>query len=515
MANSFTDPYFRAAMVHETEVFPHLAGFIEDKCLTCHSPMARTHAHQTGVSLDDGASCLLDEGCYRADEALGDPHAREGVSCTVCHQISDSVLAGNAYPDGVHSGDYEIRAANEAGAFSIFGPYQNPVRQAMERQIGYTPQFGQQMLDSRHCASCHELYTPTIDMETDQPTGADFPEQTPYTEWVNSDFGPSGTNTRSCQQCHMAREEVSEDFLTRIAVRPDGSVNANWPERQPFSPHVMIGGNTWLLETLELFREELGRTGINDEGEFEATAALTRDFLKTAASLSASDQSLAGGELAFDLTIRNHTGHKLPTSFPSRRVWIATRVTDANGSVVFSSGLPADESRLPMDLAFTTDDCLAIKKTAGFDSSSCYQPHITEVVSEEDVPVYELVLGSTTGHITQVLLYAAEPLKDNRIPPRGFDEAVVPEDVRPVGVMGDDDFNSADEGRDTVRYRIPVEAAAATPLQVEATLYYQSVRPSFVDSLHGNHVWIDEFRTVARLNPPPAEVMATINFEVQ
>ena len=93
----------------------------------------------------------------------------------------------------------------------------------MQNQVGYTPAFGQHMSDSRQCASCHELYTPTIDMETDQPNGEDFPEQTPYTEWANSDFGPNGSNTRSCQQCHMAREEISEDFLTRLAVRPSGA----------------------------------------------------------------------------------------------------------------------------------------------------------------------------------------------------------------------------------------------------------------------------------------------------
>ncbi len=90
MANAFTDPYFRATMKHETEAFPHLAGFIEDTCLTCHTPMARAHAHQTGVSLEKDASCGHDKGCYRADQAMADPHAREGISCTACHQITDS-----------------------------------------------------------------------------------------------------------------------------------------------------------------------------------------------------------------------------------------------------------------------------------------------------------------------------------------------------------------------------------------------------------------------------------------
>ena len=508
MANAFTDPYFRASMVHEAETFPHLAGFIEDKCLTCHSPMARTHAHQTGVGLD--------EGFYRAQQALVDPHAREGISCTACHQITDSVLAGNVYPNGVHSGDYDIQAAGEPGAFTISGPYQNPVGQSMIGQVGYTPAFSAHISDSRLCASCHELYTPTVDMETDQPNGEDFPEQTPYTEWANSDFGPAGSNPKSCQQCHMAREEITDSFLTRLAVRPDGTVNTSWPERQPYSPHVMIGGNTWLLETLELFREELGRGEINGPGEFAATAELTREFLKTAATLSISGHGLTSGELVFDLLIQNESGHKLPTSFPSRRIWVATRVTDANGATVFASGLPDETFRLPMDAAFTTDACLAVKKTADFDSAACYQPHVSEVTSEDDVPVYEAVLGSTTGQITHVLLYAANSLKDNRIPPRGFDIDSVPEDVRPIGIGDEDtDFNAGNGGSDTIQYRIPVTGTEALPLQVETTLYYQAIRPSFIDGLHGEHVWIDEFRTIARLNPPPAEVMAELSFQVQ
>ena len=88
-------------------------------------------------------------------------------------------------------------------------------------------------------------------------------------------------------------------------------------------------------------------------------------------------------------------------------------------------------------------------------------------------------------------------------------------EVRPVGVQGDSDFNASSEGRDTNRYRIPVGTSLALPLQVETTLYYQAIRPTFIDGLHGEHEWVDEFQTIARLNPPPAEVVAELRFEVQ
>lgn len=509
MANAFTDPYYRAVMKHETEVFPHLAGFIEDTCLTCHTPMGRTHAHQAGVSLEESDSCGLEGGCYRADQAMTDPHAREGISCTVCHQITGSVLEGQ-----VDSGNYEIADSNHPEAMTIYGPFQNPAGQAMENAVGFTPEFGLQLGDSRLCASCHELYTPTVDMATGQPNGQVFPEQTPYTEWLNSDFGPGGGNTTSCQQCHMARDEISENFQTRIAVRPNGSVNVNWPERSPFAPHVLIGGNTWLLETLELFREELGRTDINEAGEFADTANLSRELLKTAADLDYSGQSFSEQKLSFDLTIRNNTGHKLPTSFPSRRMWLATRVTDSRGTTVFESGFPDENYQLAQDAAFTTDACMAIKKPEGFDSSGCYQGHLNQVSSPEDVPVYEMILGSTRGSITHVLLYASAPLKDNRIPPRGFDILTVPDRVKPTGIDGDPDFNLGNQGQDTVAYRLPVSDTAVPPFTVESRLYYQSIRPTFIEAVTGEHSWIAEFGGVVKKNPPRAEVLASVSFQV-
>ncbi|WP_417515368.1 hypothetical protein [Marinobacter sp.] len=510
MANAFTDPYFRAAMMHEAETFPHLAGLIEDTCLTCHSPMARIHAHQTGVGLEQDDTCTLADGCYRAEQALEDPHAREGISCTVCHQITDSVLSGD-----VNSGNFEIADVEHPDAFTIFGPYQNPVGQAMQNRVGYTPQYSSHMSDSRHCASCHELFTPTIDMETDLPNGEGFPEQVPYTEWVNSDFGPGGTSTTSCQQCHMARTEISDNFMTRVAVTPNGTVNQSWPERQPYSPHVMVGGNTWLLETLEMFREELGRAGINQEGEFSDTAELTREFLKTAADLVPSGQNLSGNELAFDLSIQNNTGHKLPTSYPSRRIWVATQVTDSKGAVLFSSGFPDENYHLVSDARYTSQECLAAKKPEGFDSAGCYQSHVMQVSSPDDIPVYELVLGSTTDAITHILLYASGSLKDNRIPPRGFDSSAVPEWARPEGVEGDMDFNLNNLGQDTIAYRLTLPVSAVPPLTVETTLYYQNIRPTFVEGLHGEHSWIDEFHGIVALNPPRAEVLATATFQVQ
>lgn len=502
MANAFTDPYFRAKMKLETEQFPALAGFIEDKCLTCHAPMARTHAHQTGTSLttDD---CGLPDGCYRADSAVEAPHAREGISCSLCHQIDDQVLGGN-----VNSGGFTI--ANTVSPV-IYGPYQNPVTNAMESQTIYSPEYGLQTQVSEVCASCHDLFTPTLDIATDLPTGEKFPEQTPYLEWQNSDYALGGPEEQSCQDCHMGR--MADGFMTRIAVKKNGDVNTNWPERTPFFSHEMVGGNAWLLDLLESYRVELGLTEVSPKGVLAEKAERTRAFLRAAASLSVSDQDYSDSILSFDLTITNHGGHKFPTSFPSRRAWLAVRVTDASNNILFESGFPDEKGRLALDAAFTNDACLAPKKAPHFDSAPCYQVHVDQVTSRRDIPIYEAVMAGTDGAITQVLLYADSHLKDNRIPPAGFDITTVPVEVQPVGVSGDVDFNAANAGTDTVHYHLPLGSGLG-PLSVDAVLYYQTVRPSFVDSTNGDHEWIGHFQAMAQRLPPAAETISSIQFSL-
>ena len=47
---------------------------------------------------------------------------------------------------------------------------------------------------------------------------------------------------------------------------------------------------------------------------------------------------MADGRLDADVVVRNLTGHKLPTGYPSRRVWLHVTVRDAAGAVVFESG---------------------------------------------------------------------------------------------------------------------------------------------------------------------------------
>lgn len=502
MAHSFDDPYFQAVLEEEsTHEFPAYAGAIEDRCLTCHAPMGRTHAHKTGNGLDA-------DGFYRYSQALSDQHGREGVSCTLCHQISSTAVdtEGNAIVgEDAFSGRYTIGDAR-----TIYGPYAGVRLGPMQNNVDYTPQYGHHMTESGHCASCHTVRTPVMDPNTGAPAlpEREFLEQAPYQEWANSVFsrGADLAQRRSCQDCHMP---VPQDYATAIATRPD-----NLPERSPFSRHRFFGGNTHMLEILKEFREVLGIAGSTTEAGFEDKLVATQEFLATqSADLELPRVDLVAGNLEIDALITNHGGHKLPSAYPSRRAWLHLKVRDRAGQVLFESGAPGADGRLSIDVAATRSECLASTKPAGFVNGDCIEPHRDLITDPGQVAVYEAVLGDLNGHVNHVLLYADRYLKDNRIPPRGFRRAGAVEGTEiELGGVVDVDFSPEDadggSGSDRVRYRIPLGNSVG-PYQVEARLLYQSIRPSFVAGLHGSGDRVERFRTMYKMLPPRVEELAT------
>lgn len=514
MANAFADPYFQAKMVSETAVLPHLAGVIEDKCLTCHAPMGRTHALHTGTGLDA-------DGLYRLETALDSMHAREGVSCTLCHQVQpggdeETPALGTL---ATFTGGFRI----EPGMREIYGPYVNPVSRPMDNSVGYDPVHGEHMRSSAHCATCHTLFTPVVDVDTGEPTGGEFPEQTAYLEWQNSVFF-RGDDAKQCQTCHMP---VPEDgYGTVISTRNGARPPEGWPEREPFHYHAMVGGNTYMLTLFREFREVLGLLDTTEEG-FQGKIDETRDLLENrTAELVIEPAVRDGNVLEIPVRITNRTGHKLPTGYPSRRMWLHVKVFDAGDRVVFESGAADDRGRLSVDTAHTRPACLAAHAHApdpGVDTHSCYEPHRDVIDSPEQVAIYESVLGDVNGDITYVLLYADRYLKDNRIPPRGYERnhdlgnglGVAGTGV--TGVFGvppsDTDFSpdhpDGGSGQDVVRYRVPADPATG-PFRVEAGLMFQSVRPAFAGSLHGtDDPRVERFRQMYERVPPAPEVLAT------
>ena len=159
MANSFRDPYWRASVAKEIAAAPEQAAEVQALCLRCHAPMAH-HSRRLAGQDPSTVAALAD-----------DPLARDGVSCTVCHQIQPDGLGSDTTFDG--------KPRIQKGRV-IFGPYTEPATGPMQIHASYTPTHGAHVQSSALCATCHTLHT--------DHQGVRFPEQTPYLEWRNSDF---------------------------------------------------------------------------------------------------------------------------------------------------------------------------------------------------------------------------------------------------------------------------------------------------------------------------------------
>ena len=92
-----------------------------------------------------------------------------------------------------------------------------------------------------------------------------------------------------------------------------------------------------MLDVLRTFGQEMGLTTSSDH--LEDTQLRVVDQLQNrTASIELFDGGFRDGALEFEIAISSSVGHKLPTGFPSRRVWLHVTVYDTGGSVVFESG---------------------------------------------------------------------------------------------------------------------------------------------------------------------------------
>ena len=112
MANASIDPYWQASVRGEVISNPGYDLIIQDKCTTCHTPMARTTRVFQG---DQGV--LLDEGFLDPGNDLN-TLALDGVSCTLCHQIEADGLGEPESFDG----HYLVDDTKPAGERLSYGP---------------------------------------------------------------------------------------------------------------------------------------------------------------------------------------------------------------------------------------------------------------------------------------------------------------------------------------------------------------------------------------------------------
>jgi hypothetical protein len=364
--------------------------------------------------------------------------AVDGVSCSMCHQISDRQLGEKAS----FSGGFTVDTETPFERRQIFGPYEVDEGRVslMRSATGLQPTEGTHIQRSEACATCHTLYTHSLD-ESGASLG-EFPEQVPYREWLHSEF----RETRSCQACHMP-----------VVDQPTPIASVLGEPRENVSRHDFRGANFFMPSLMNRYRAELGV--VAQPAELDAAAARIRSFLQTeAGSVTITRLAQAGDRLEADILVRNLAGHKLPTAYPSRRAWLQVTVLDGRQRRIFSSG-----------------EFEATGAIAGNDNDrdpSRFEPHHQEIRSSDQVQIYEAIMGTRSGSVTTGLLSAVSYLKDNRLLPRGFDKATAAEDVAVRGGAAEDTDFAA--GEDRVRYAIDVSGAQG-PFTLDVQLWYQPV----------------------------------------
>jgi hypothetical protein len=441
MANSSRDPYWQASARREVIDHPEAQSEIEDECSVCHMPITRYESKLRGQTGEIFAHLPIN-----ADDAEH-RQAADGVSCSVCHQITKEKLGTRESYNGgfvVHGPDADGRHA-EYGPFDIKQGLTTIMRTSTQ---GYRPEKAEHIRESELCGTCHTLIT-TARGVGGKPIGA-LPEQMPYPEWLHSDY----RNKQSCQNCHMPEINGPVQISRVLGEERDGA-----------RLHSFIGGNFFMLRMLNRYREELGVSAL--ELELIGNAHATAKFLETqTASVAIENVSTEAGRFRADVVVRNKNGHKLPTAFPSRRAWLHFVVRDRTGQTVFESGA------LKPDGSITGND--------NDEDPSRYEPHYSEIRSPDQVEIYESILGDEKGRVTTGLLAAVRYLKDNRLLPDGFDKRTADSEIAVVGdALNDPAFAG---GGHRVRYSSPLGAAAG-PFIIEAELWYQPIGYRWANNL--------------------------------
>lgn len=445
MANAGRDPLWKAVVSAEIATFPEHREEIASTCTRCHTPIAwwRQNAAPPASA---------------ATNTTPVQDAAEGVSCTVCHQIPEQELG---HPN-TFSGRYHLAEGTPA-----FGPHPNPFDMPMRMHTGFNALHSEHVLQSALCSACHTLFTEPLGGDPSTPASA-LAEQAPFLEWRLSAFSRPGPDARTCQDCHMPNTDGDgQAFNTRIARNPMGRDFPPTLPRQPFAKHLLAGANT-ILPALA------AAAGSDVTPEEWSWRKETSQFIlqQQTAKLQLTAARAKDGGLLVEVTIHNRAGHKFPTAHPSRRAWLEITVSDQDNNPIFTSGhsapsgaiLGAHQQPLPSELP-----------------GGPIQPHYLSISHPDQVQVYQSIMADADKDPTFRLLAGQSYIKDNRIPPVGWDPAqAAAQDLGSPGTEDDSDFAP---GRDTIQYHIPAPQPPPRTWQIQTRLRYQNLSYRFAAEL--------------------------------
>lgn len=449
MGQTGRDPMTWAAMAIANQDAEHSG----EMCIRCHLPKGWLEGRSTP---EDGSATTA------AD--------RQGVQCNICHRLVDPLgVAGAPAEDAAILASLSEPVTSFGNAMMVIDPDES-LRGPFDiiLDLGEDPHIPNRttLISPFHqtsdlCGTCHDVRNPMFTRDSEGnylPNALDepadpllgFPEQVTYTEWKLSEFADTGVvDTRfggnaalltTCQDCHMPN------------ARGRGAKDA--PIRDDLPVHTLIGANTFVPKIIPhhpVFGDEVD-AALLDRGIETAT-----DLLRRSADLSA---SLQAGVL--NVRVINRTGHKLPTGYPEgRRMWLHIRAFDTNDALVLESGRYVHSTATLVGWNADSENANHDAALMVFESSMGLTQDWADSIGRDAGKSFHLVLNNVI-------------LKDNRIPPRGFNVAAFEAaGAGPVGADYQDGEYWADTSYDT-----------PDATRAEVTLYYQTTSREYIEFLN-------------------------------
>lgn len=228
--------------------------------------------------------------------------SERGTGCVFCHRITKAENAG---------GNADLTVNLKQRESYVFEDSTNVLLNWLsEKQINAAPDAHKASYSnvdlyqsSLYCATCHNEFTPG--------SGANINDN--YGEWLASPFNaPQDPGKhKTCIDCHMTQDVT--DFDNKVG----GQSTKNGPYKKNLRSHHFTGGNYFF-------------TGMRNPEHKK----MSIDILKNALTLSVEKQ---GNQFTAKITNAN-SGHDMPGG-SRRQVWLEVIASDANGNIVFSSGV--------------------------------------------------------------------------------------------------------------------------------------------------------------------------------
>jgi hypothetical protein len=404
-----------------------------DLCLRCHTPAGWMEAHSEPATSSSSFlkgqfwGAAFTEMPAGALGITGQSEAEmDGVQCDFCHRAEDNFKRISNY-------DGSIMSAGNGGFFVTPDNIFNGLDEVPRPKDGGADFQTSAFL----CGTCHDVTNPFIKTKTvltqgEEPPDMLHPLERTFTEWYWSDF----RDKKTCQECHKPMRFIGAQSWLLYPGLDDlwGDLDQPWKDRG-------IDLSTSKAVALE--------DGMMENRRFMKNCAKF-EFVNTKKNVYQND------DVTVTVKVTNNAGHKLPTGYgEGRQMWIHIRAVDDNGLVVFENGELDAEGKLVRN-----------GQTKVYEQKIEADDYAPEVIPEGDEEFHFVLLNKI--------------VKDNRIPPEGFNKAAYQADgafIIPENTYADG------QNWDETSYTFDLPDDFSGKISIVAKLYYQTFNKEYIDFL--------------------------------